>query len=121
MNIKEDPNAYTREERETMLHEMSKTSSLLYARAFAIGCHPFIEFCGLMNEYIKMCHTAHEAGIDFPHASAHSGIAIPMAPYEAAYLGEKLGCIYGPALQDPANLRAFMRAAGLPMPAKPEP
>ena len=114
MNTKDDPNGYTEEEREAMLLGMRAASGVFYAQAFRIGCHPFIEFCGLMNEYIQMCERAHKGGLDFPHASAHSGISIPMATHEAAYLGEKLGCIYGPALQDPANLRAFLRAAGLP-------
>jgi len=114
----QDPNAYSVEERDAMLRGMRAASDRFYESAFRIGCHPFIEFCGLMNEYIKMCEQAHKAGIDFPHASAHSGLAVPMAPYEAAYLGEKIGCIYGPSLQDPANLKAFMRAAGL---AKLEP
>jgi len=118
VNIKEDPNGYTRGEREAMLEGMRRASSMFYARAFAIGCHPFIEFNGLMNEYIKICERAHRDGIDFPRASAHSGIAIPMATYEAAYLGEKIGCIYGPALQDPATLRAFLRAAGLSTPER---
>lgn len=116
MTLRGDPSGYTKEEREAMLDMMRATSENFYFQAFRIGCHPFIEFCGLMNEYIKICARAHENGIDFPHASAHSGIAVPMETYEAAYLGEKLGCIYGPSLQDPANLRAFMRAAGLTQP-----
>jgi hypothetical protein len=106
-------NARTPAELERMLKEMHAASDAFYWRAFSIGCHPFIEFCGLMNEYIKMCANARDAGIDFAEASAHSGRALPMQEFEAAYLGEKLGCIYGPSLQDPANRRAFMRAAGL--------
>ena len=120
MTLRGDPSGYTKEEREAMLDMMRATSENFYFQAFRIGCHPFIEFCGLMNEYIKICARAHENGIDFPHASAHSGIAVPMETYEAAYLGEKLGCIYGPSLQDPANLLAFMRAAGLTQP-EPKP
>jgi hypothetical protein len=103
----------TAEEREAMLTAMQETSSAFYRCATRIGCHPFIEFTGLMNEYIKICRQAHAAGLDFTQASAHSGIALPMQTFEAEYLGEKLGCIYGPSLQSRDNLAAFMAAAGL--------
>lgn len=106
-------NARTPAELDAMLQSMRETSDAFYRCAFRIGCHPFIEFCGLMNEYIKMCHNARDAGIDFADANAHSGRALPMQEFEAAYLGEKLGCIYGPSLHNPANRRAFLRAAGL--------
>lgn len=96
-----------------MLRMMQDTSNAFYRQATGIGCHPFIEFCGLMNEYIKLCREAHMKGIDFTETSAHSGKALPMATYEAAYLGEKLGCIYGPSLKDAANKREFLVSAGL--------
>jgi len=104
---------YSPPEREQMLAMMRETSNAFYKRARLIGCHPFIEFAGLMNEYIKVCRRAHEQGIDFTESSAHSGKPLDFRSYEAAYLGEKLGCIYGPSLQAPENLRAFLRAAGL--------
>lgn len=104
---------YTPEERVVMLAMMREASNAFYSRAVRIGCHPFIEFAGLMNEYIKLCQQAHEAGIDFNESSGHSGNPLPMAPYEAAYIGEKLGCIYGPSLQPPENTRAFLERAGL--------
>ena len=60
-----------------------------------------------------MCKNAQAQGIDFPNANAHSGQALPMRTFEAAYIGEKLGCIFGPSLQDPDNRKAFLEKAEL--------
>lgn len=107
---------YTKEEREVMLDQMRRASNAFYAAAVRIQCHPFIEFCGLMNEYLQMCRRAHEQGIDFTNLNQHSGGALPMERYNAAYLGEKLGCIYGPALQKASNGIPFLEKLGLPIP-----
>ncbi len=96
-----------------MLAAMEKLNEAFYWHAFKIGCHPFIEFCGVMGEYIKLAQAAHEQGIDFTNTTAHSGFPLPMKDYNARYLGEKVGCIYGPALQQPANRRAFLEALGI--------
>ena len=101
------------EEREAILLQMQLASDAFYRSAFRIGCHQFIEFCGLMNEYIKICRRAHAQGFDFNEASAHSGRALPIRSYEAQYLAEKLGCIYGPSLQEPENGKAFLEQLGL--------
>jgi hypothetical protein len=101
------------EKRELMLAQMNQLIEAFYWRAFAIGCHPFIEFCGVMGEYLKVAQAAHAAGIDFTNTTAHSGFPLPIQPYNASYLGEKIGCIYGPALQDPENRRAFLEALGI--------
>lgn len=77
-----------------MLAQMSAASSVFYASAIRIGCHPFIEFTGLMNEYIKCCRTAHEAGIDFTDCNVHTGQPLPMREFEVDYVNEKLACIY---------------------------
>lgn len=78
---------------------MTDASNRFYARATRIGCHPFIEFTGLMNEYIKLCRNALERGIDFTETSVHGGKALPMQSYERDYLSEKLECIYGTSLE----------------------
>ena len=105
---------YSREEREVMLRQMQAISDNFYAMAIRVGCHPFIEFCGLMNEYIKVCREAQQADIDFTNATAHSGHVLPMQVHHAEYLGEKLGCIYGPTLASSPELRrAFFSAMGL--------
>lgn len=90
---------YTKEELEAMLAGMRQASSVFYAMAFKIGCHPFIEFTGLMNEYIKMCSNALAQGQDFTETSIHGdGKPLPMRSFEKDYLNEKLECIYGHSL-----------------------
>lgn len=101
---------YSKEEREQMLAGMSRISALFYSQATQLGCHGFIEFCGLMNEFIKVCGAAHERGEQFPFANTHSGTVLPFEPYNFAYLAEKLDCIYGPALEDDANRDTFIAA-----------
>lgn len=81
-------------EREIALQEMKKASDAFYAAAVKIGNHPFIEFTGLMNEYIGVCQGAHKAGIDFTDCSTHSGQDLPMASYQVKYVNEKLECIF---------------------------
>jgi len=108
--------AYSSEERATMLKSMREASDRFYRMAVKIQCHPFIEFSGLMHEYIQMCERAHQQGIDFTQTHAHSGYALPMQSFNAAYLGEKIGCIYGPSLQQASNAVPFLEAIGLPLP-----
>ena len=48
-----------------VVKQMHEASSAFYVSAVKIGNHPFIEFCGLMNEYIKMCQNALDQAIDF--------------------------------------------------------
>lgn len=104
---------YSAEERAPMLPKMHAASDAFYRAATQIGCHPFIEFTGVMNEYIKLCEQAHAAGIDFTNANVHSGQALPMGPHNAAYLAEKLGCILGPTLHtDPEVRKAFLTGLG---------
>lgn len=99
--------------RALMLKDMQRVSDAVYSRAITIGNHAFIEFVGLMNEYIKMCAESQKQGIDFTNTNVHSGHALPMATFNASYIGEKLGCIFGPSLQHPENRVAFLAAAGL--------
>lgn len=86
---------YTVEERAAMLRGMRGASDYFYSMAVRIGVHAFIEFTGLMNEFIKLCEEAHAAGIDFTMANVHTGQHLPFQPHHIAYLYEKLECIYG--------------------------
>ena len=81
-------------ERKVTLQRMRAASSAFYAAAVQTGCHPFIEFTGLMNEYIKVCERAHKAGVDFTNCSTHSGSHLPMQSFEVEYVNEKLECIF---------------------------
>lgn len=89
---------YTPEERAEMLRKMQACSDTFYRHVVQAGCHAMIEFTGLMNEFVKVCADAHAAGEQFPFANTHTGVILPFKSHHLAYLAEKLGCIYGPAL-----------------------
>lgn len=91
---------YTKEERDAIMRRMRAASDTFYVLASGSGCHAFIEFTGLMNEYIKLCHEADEAGIPWVHANVHGDVHLPWKPWHIAYLSEKLECIYGRGLAD---------------------
>lgn len=82
------------DEREAALASMTQATDAFYRDAVRIGNHPFIEFAGLMREYINACHQAHEDGIDFSECNVHTGLALPMHPVMSDYVSEKLACIY---------------------------
>lgn len=85
---------HNEQERSEMLDKMTEASAVFYRLAVKTGCHPFIEFTGLMNEYIKCCQNAHNARIDFAGCNTHTGQSLPMQPHEVAYVNEKLECIF---------------------------
>ena len=92
---------YTKEELLEKLDQMTKASNAFYAMAVRIGVHPFIEFTGLMNEYIKVAHSAVQRhDLDFTIIHNDSSTPMPMEKYEVEYLMEKLECIYGSMLRD---------------------
>lgn len=82
------------QEREVALARMREASTQFYASATAIGNHPFIEFTGLINEYIRACEDAHRDGIDFSECNTHSERPLPLAPFRLSYMAEKLDCIF---------------------------
>ena len=82
------------EELAKMIEQMKALSDMFYLNVTHIGNHPFIEFTGLMNEYIKVCANALEAGIDFSECNTHKSFKLPMEPFEKAYINEKLECIF---------------------------
>lgn len=91
---------YTAEERQAILQRMRKASNSFYFAAMVAGCHAFIEFTGLMNEFIKLCDDAEKAGIPWVHANVHGDVHLPFQPWHMAYLSEKLECIYGVRLDN---------------------
>jgi hypothetical protein len=81
-------------ERARMLDQMRQVSDRFYAAAVAIKNHAFIEFNGLIVEYITLCQRAHDQGIDFTRCNIHTGTTLPMEPFNVDYISEKLGCIF---------------------------
>lgn len=99
-----------KEQRKARLNEclagMRATSDRFYYAALRLNNHTFIEFTGLINEYIKVCQEHADAGIDFTRLSVHDGRNLELKPYEIEYLQEKLTCIYGPQWKtNPAEQR----------------
>ncbi|MDN8115795.1 hypothetical protein QZN21_30685 [Burkholderia vietnamiensis] len=87
----------TANERDVALQRMRTVASQFYRDAIAIGNHPFIEFAGLMNEYISACTEAHNAGLDFSECNRHSGLVLPLHDVQSDYINEKLECIFSGA------------------------
>lgn len=84
-----------RAELEVMLKRMEQASSAFYYLAVQVGHHAFIEFTGLMNEYINVCRDTMNAGVDFTLTTAHGdGVALTFQGYQRKYLAEKLTCIF---------------------------
>ncbi len=83
-----------RAELDEMLFNMDLVASHFYRQAVRIGNHAFIEFTGLMNEYIKICARMRKAEIDFALASGHTGTPLIVEPHEINYINEKLECIF---------------------------
>lgn len=89
---------YTAEERAAILESMRQTSARFYASASLSGCHAFLEFAGLLNEFIKACADAEARGDHgWVHANGHGG-NLKLELHQVAYIREKLGCIYGDAV-----------------------
>ncbi|MEG4977223.1 hypothetical protein [Microcoleus sp. K4-B3] len=80
---------------EESLDKMNLAASNFYDEAIRTDCHAFIEFTGLIREYIKICEENHAKGIDFREENAHTGNSqLKIEPYEIDYLNEKLHCIF---------------------------
>src|SRR3989344_2021999 len=64
---------------------MQEASDAFYRSSVTIGNYPFIEFAGLMNEYITACR------------APHNEQALPLHPVMSNYINEKLECIFSGA------------------------
>lgn len=89
-----------------MLSAMRSASENFYRAAVRSECHAFVEFTGLMNEYIKVCERMTAEGhLDWMGANTHSGTPMDIRDYELRYLAEKLDCIYGPSMRRSEEMR----------------
>lgn len=78
------------------LTQMEQVSEQFYLQARLCGVHSFIEFTGLMNEYIKVCRQSMESGVDFRQANTHNDVPMVAFPFNLDYMSEKLSCIFDP-------------------------
>ncbi len=101
--------AYSKEERALMLKRIGELVELFYPAAVNTGCHAFIEFTGLLNEFLRICADAEARGeTAWADANVHSGRHLPLPAFRHAYLSEKLECIYGAELfKNPVREEAF--------------
>lgn len=97
---------YTDDELKEMIAKMRAVSGGFYPAACSTGCHAFIEFTGLMTEFIKLCEQSLAAEMDFASSNTHSGKALVVHPYNAAYIVEKLDCIFGPSIRSSKEVEA---------------
>lgn len=77
-----------------MLERMKRAANEFYGLATSTGVHAFIEFAGLMNEFIKVCEDAQREGIEWWGANTHSKVDLPFQTHHVNYLNEKLECIF---------------------------
>jgi hypothetical protein len=85
---------------EEILAAMKAASANYYREAIATNCHTFIEFTGLMSQYISICERNLKEGVDFTQISVHhtGGLKLHITDWELEYLAQKLKCIF-PELQ----------------------
>lgn len=78
------------------LELMRKASHEFYQMAIATQCHAFLEFTGLMNEFIKVAYEFQQNNptLDFREHNQHTGKVLRLQPYQVDYIHEKLNCIY---------------------------
>lgn len=76
------------------IETMQQAANDFYRSAVHIGNHPFIEFAGLMKEYINAFREAASQGIDSTQCNTHTGQKLPLHVYLVDYINEKLECIF---------------------------
>lgn len=118
MTTKNNDRIYSDEELREMITKMRLVATSFYPAAQHTNCHAFIEFTGLMNEFIDICERTRAAGIDFTLSNTHGEHALLVEDYNIGYLAEKLDCILGPTLRThPEAAAIFMEKLGLKLPA----
>ncbi|MEG4109009.1 hypothetical protein [Microcoleus sp. S13_C5] len=82
---------------EEILEAMKAAANNYYREAIATNCHTFIEFTGLINEYIKICErNLKQRGVDFTKTSVHTPgeSKLQIEGWELEYINDKLRCIF---------------------------
>lgn len=77
------------------LAKMRAASDQFYSLAANTQCHAYLEFTGILNEYIKICEENLVRGIDFREENIHKGNSqMVIKDYQIDYMNEKLECIF---------------------------
>lgn len=92
-----------------MRGDLQKVYWVMFRKGYATMNHAFLEFVGVASKFIDLCDAARKDGVDFRQANVHGDQALPMEAHDAAYLAEKLDCIFGPSLRaNPDALKVFV-------------
>jgi hypothetical protein len=84
-----------RTELEESLRMMKEISERFYNVVIHTKVHTFIEFTGLLNEFIKICEQSLAKDIDFAMVNTHCREGqLDVRLHNTAYLNEKLNCIF---------------------------
>ena len=84
---------------ETLKDEVEMFYRRLFAHNVGGEFHPFLEWCGVMSEHLKIVEGLLDKGIDATQANVHTGERLPIPGYQVSYLGEKIECIFSGMLQ----------------------
>lgn len=91
-------------ELEGIISTMSEIVSRFYFSAVGVRNHPFIEWTGILNEYIRMCEQALFEGVDFTACHIHASGGLPVSPMNTDYIAEKVICIFGNSVRNNREL-----------------
>lgn len=92
-------------ELEQELDGLQEICNQFYVKAQYTGVHAFIEFCGLTNEFMKICQQTLDEEIDFNDCNIHLGKPMKVYDFNLEYIAEKFSCIFGSSLrEDKLNL-----------------
>lgn len=80
----------------------------LYGQHIGSRFHAFIEWCGVMGEYLKMVK---DSGVEPCTLNTHSESTCAVPEHQLAYLAEKLNCILAPFLSSASekNKQLFVK------------
>lgn len=106
-------NTYTKEELQRLVKDMGGVAESTYWLFFHAGmgsrCHAFLEFNGLISQYVKIAQRAAAAGIDFTQANVHNQTPLPVEIHDLEYLAEKIRCIFGPLIDANPEARELFK------------
>lgn len=90
---------YSIEDLLKICRKMDAVVEKIYPMMTSCEVHPFVEFNGLMREYVVICRILARSGVAFPFASNHGTMAVEVPDYTIEYMAEKLGCIFAPMIR----------------------
>ena len=74
-----------------------------YKRLFSLNVggefHPFLEWCGVMGEHLRIVDGLLAKGVDATQANVHTGQTLPIPEHQIDYMAEKIECIFSGMLE----------------------